>query len=206
MDGIVDALYMRFLLRDIFGKIVPGWIVLTAIASRFPETVGLFTVSVPSEVTRTVLGAGVAWLTAFAMQEAAQRLGYLQYWTAAFGDARERYQARIDFHRTATPDEKHQHERLVVIKEAAGLGSVSLVLAAALLTSGLVPLGNEPTIALTVPFLLMVGGLLAAAVSLRASHKRHGENQFKFMAAVLRDRGCHVPGETEPHPQTTGAA
>lgn len=206
MDGVVDALYMRFLLRDIFGKIVPGWIVLTAVAGRFPETVSVFAVSVSSELTGVILSAGVAWLTAFAVQEAAQRVGYLHYWTAAFGDARARYQARIDFLRTATPDEKHQHERLVVIKEAAGLGSVSLVLAAALLASRLVPLGDGPPTALTVPLVAVVGGFLAAAVSLRASHKRHCESQFRFMAAVLRDRGCHVPGETEPQPRSTGAA
>lgn len=63
-----DALYRQFLLRDVFGKVIPGLILLTAIAATFDgfATVGKTINSMSFE--SVVLAIGIGWLAGFAVQ------------------------------------------------------------------------------------------------------------------------------------------
>ena len=62
--AVFDALYGRFLLRDVFGKLVPGWIAVSAVLLRFDVSLQLLAPGLTSPVASITVGAGVAVLGA----------------------------------------------------------------------------------------------------------------------------------------------
>jgi hypothetical protein len=122
---IVDSIYDKFVLRDLFGKVVPGSLSMLSVA------VGLYE---PDDVNRLlaelhwsliVIGAGVAWLMGFALQYTGQKLGLLK--THPGPSRQEFFPKWVKFHATATDHQKIHAERLNVIKEACGNGAVALL-------------------------------------------------------------------------------
>ena len=135
MEKLADALYSRFLLRDFFGKIIPGAIFL------LPVTILLFkSSSILESLNDTSLGVwllllGFAWITAFAIQSFGERVGFIQYYPPSDGQSANQVQRdwyvkyaklknRNDYERHA-----QEFERLSVIMEACGNMYVALVVA-----------------------------------------------------------------------------
>lgn len=200
MDTLADALYRRFVLRDWFGKIVPGWIALSALARIFDTFPGKQILLGENDAVRFAIGAGVAWLFAFGMQQVGEWTHYLHYWTPQFKQFATRYQARITFLEVSTPDEKQQLERLLVIKESTGLASMALLMVAALwglyLTGVLVPPVQTSSSYLRAGLICA----LAGAFVLRGAHTGHCRRQYDFKCAVLRHHGRLVPAMPEYAP------
>ena len=185
MEGLVDALYGKFILRDLFGKIVPGWLVLYALGITFGWLPLQLDASFTSDAVVVVIGAALGWIAAFAIQQIGEWTGYLHYWPSEYRDRTVRYARRVMFLRIATPDEKQQLERLLVIKEATGLTSLALAIAAMACVYSAVAggLGERPE-----SFsqgLALAFGLAVAAFTLRVSHLTHCDRQFAFQDAVL---------------------
>jgi hypothetical protein len=151
---IVDALYSRFLLRDVFGKIVPGALLLFtavhAILYRDPNFSLKTLQGIPVFIWLILLGA--CWIIGFAIQSFAEFFNLIFYYPHP-----ERHrdlsdpQKRLYTAETAPSSDKEfletlghfreemdkngnqqiqQHERLVVIMEACGNGYVCLGIAA----------------------------------------------------------------------------
>lgn len=133
MGDFFDAIYCRFVLRDLASKIVPGAItisgvlLITSLAGvRFPRN--------PS-VPIWLLMFGVAWITGLAVQALGELTGWIEFFPESDVDGevsadtyRER---RLRAHRTADARESQELERFLVLKEASGIGAVAFGLFAA---------------------------------------------------------------------------
>ena len=140
-QAVFRNLYTGFLLRDFFGKIVPGILFLFSITSMFWSPSELIK-GVKKEVPliAVVLIAGLAWIVTLGTQSLAEGLGIWKYFPVCaappasspvgfwhnlyYGGSENVFEActaMVDkFQVDATEDEKQQYERFVVIKEACG--------------------------------------------------------------------------------------
>jgi hypothetical protein len=132
-----DALYTRFLLRDVFAKIAPGFLllmsVLASLAGSVSTQAGTQTPSatdwsIPNLPTATWIGfLALSWILGFAIQSFGEFIRLIRYYPANMTEiawrtlsSRFREHARYEVHR-------QQYERLVVIKEACGNTCASLL-------------------------------------------------------------------------------
>src|SRR5690349_10181910 len=115
---LVGALYRQFLLRDVFGKIVPGSLVVAYLSRTVMDRAPW---ADPSTVF-TILFIGFAWIVGMGIQLASQRVRISADYPRSFEDLRRRFDFTVNFHRLAPEDdyEATNVERLVVIKEATG--------------------------------------------------------------------------------------
>lgn len=155
IKSVFELLYSRLLLRDFFGKIIPGFIVLF---------VGTFVLFLPNNKISDILNfsfwgwllfIGVAWITGFVIQS----LGYLTHiisyeyrervfkprlhsWRRSFlyrmtpsnchvidkSFRIAQIKEKLLFDKFAGDVEKQQFERTVVIKEATGNGAIAFLI------------------------------------------------------------------------------
>lgn len=122
LAALVDNLYTRFILRDVFGKVVPGAILLLVVAmlatgENLAEITGR-----ASDVHGAIIamGAGLSWLLGFVAQAPFYFLWDRKRWQ---GDkrlrdllCRQRFDSKV----------RQLLERQAVIKEATGNMSISL--------------------------------------------------------------------------------
>jgi len=136
LQTVVQDLYTNFVLRDLAGKIVPGALLafsLSLLISKPLETLKLLNGKIST--VATVVGAGILWVTVLGLQSIAESMGLLAYFPAvgdksgeaAFAEATQLMQ---QFLANATPADKLQYERFVVIKEATGNLKFALLLSA----------------------------------------------------------------------------
>jgi len=135
LTSLFDALYTRLLLRDFFGKIVPGSFIILAIVISLPPYSDLYFRDGKMLRVHVILALaiflGVAWIIAFAVQAFGETFKLIK-WHGEKTD-QEFLKKRVDFGRRASCRESQQLERLIVIKEACGNGYLALVLSALLL-------------------------------------------------------------------------
>lgn len=121
----LSELYTNFLLRDFFGKIVPGIIVVISVLSfflSFSSLVHYFN-SITLHVQLFLLG--LAWILAHALQQ----IGYKLRITSFSNMGGEEFvESVLKFKNKASVDEKTLYERYVVVKEACANGALSLTL------------------------------------------------------------------------------
>ncbi len=134
MNNLVDALYARLLLRDIFGKIIPGAVVLFSISASlvgFEPTV-TFLKEMPFWFWLLYLGA--SWIAIFAVQALGEdRL--IRYHEKGI-TYEQSYEQRYKFDKCASEQERQQLERLFVIKEACGNGFLAIAFSTIVLVVG----------------------------------------------------------------------
>lgn len=136
LGDLADALYDRFLLRDLFGKAVPGATLLMAVASggQWKQVgnalEGLTALDLPTQL----LLLGLAWAIGVMIQE-------VGHWAAQFPIVSlfssrlwpEKYDhntARYELRQRVLDAQGNDAERLVVLKEATGNLCFSLVISA----------------------------------------------------------------------------
>jgi uncharacterized membrane protein len=130
LRGLFDAFYDKLILRDVFGKMVPG---VALMATVLASLLGLDTVDHLLSRMTTILWlvvVGFSWLIGFALQYVGEVCRALricppdpdgQYDRDAF------HECWAKFHEVATPIEHVHAERLNIIKEACGNASVAIV-------------------------------------------------------------------------------
>lgn len=126
-----DRLYDRAL-RDLFGRCVPGLIVLFAVAVSVTSFAEVANAIERATFWMWLIGFGAGWLTAFALLEIGRRFNLVllgpdgatdeQYWTAE-----ERFRAAASRRRRA------EYERQVTVRDASAVASVSLFTSIAVL-------------------------------------------------------------------------
>ena len=207
--GIIEVAYSHFVLRDIFGKILPGCVFLFGIKPLFPEKgiLDLFQHDDNKAVSASLwfLILGLAWNVGLALQF----FGFWSKWTVGFqedvnGWSKENKNGKgvgkgeddwhdfeKQFHASSTQKVRRRAERHTVLKEACGILSVALFLLLALHLAHL----------LIQAFLFRAGGLcvptsdlvrfdhlllpyliaLGLAISLRGMHLKQANSEFTFM-------------------------
>lgn len=119
MNGreIINIIYNRFYLRDLFGKIIPG---LVFISANYFVANKLFLVpDIKVDVFLVVVLLGISWVLGFCMQSFGELIKLIRYFPKSETQL-EFYVRYLSFLKKATMDEKEDVERLVVIKEACG--------------------------------------------------------------------------------------
>lgn len=188
--GIFDSLYSRLILRDLLAKILPGTMLLGTVAYAALPTDTFRALLDPSLwLALSTLGCG--WLTAFAIQGLGEKYGFIKNDPSGFNRT-DTYKLMVQFDRTARPSQQMQAERLLVIKEACGNGSLALLLSVLVtivfwplrLIAYKAPLAGMLRTALW-PFGSLLILYLVAAWSLRYMHLRHREHWRTYMQAVI---------------------
>jgi hypothetical protein len=179
---LVEALYSRFLLADVFGKIVPGFVVLySAVMTFWSSSSALARVN--------ELGSwgwpavfGLSWALGLALQRVGQRVRLAD----EFRDLGAWYELRARFQRVAQETEIQQISRLLVIREASGNGCTALV------ASLLLPVFSRPCQVLLWfqedPWTrtVLIVGVIAIAVGLFGLAHEHTRRSDTYVRAVLR--------------------
>jgi len=138
-EGILSYLYLKFLLRDVLGKMVPGAVLLAGLTigitgqtlSALFQAVG----GLPTSVLLLVIA--LTWVLGFVVQEVGTMVGMLKTEAHRFPwprDAAEEERRRervstvlVGRHRYSEAQREHL-ERLIVILEAAGNTGVAILL------------------------------------------------------------------------------
>lgn len=196
--GLVDALYSRFLLRDIFGKVVPGALAGGAFAAGMFGAQEAFRTLHELPALAWPLVYGCAWLLGFAVQQIPESLRRSNTHGA------KRYSGTpVTFHqhlraaryRMAGDHDRQQLERFIVIKEASG-NAMWAVLASPLVYF----LGARPGLAESLqavgPFVasnwMLVLAWAGLAGLLRNQHLSAIRNQDEYLDTVVS--AADVPG------------
>jgi len=187
---LIESLYTRLVLRDLFGKVLPGSLVLVGAYVAFLS-------DAPSP-TRTILRLAeapfglwailvpLAWLTSFAIQAAGELFGLIRYYPKRVESQAEVASQLAEFMSKATPAERQVHERLVVIKEACGNGYLALLVTAVCMAARF----HQPRHS------ALAGAVLVAAIFLRWLHRRQVDRQKDWRDAVVK---LHTPGQPSEH-------
>lgn len=193
--SLFDAFYDRLVLRDFFGKIIPGLMLLSAIYFCLPSQLN----NVPKLAyiqSISSLGwlaiSGLAWLLTFSVQSFGESIGrkklIIYYPTDIFSNDEEYFEFKIKFNEVALKDEKSQSERFVVIKEACGNGYVTIVISWLLITLYLVAeyIQSKEEVYKTLkdnwPIFLFT---IFVFYYLRRMHYIHVDRQYKHMKCVV---------------------
>jgi hypothetical protein len=191
MGDVVKVLYERFLMRDLLGKVGPGFVavaaVLTALQINIPALL-------PDEKTLWLLWVAaipILFLAGLALQILGERLGvhsasprprYYLYFFSTRGrwrEANQDFDRRVALFRnipppSSTADAQAQRERFVYLKEGSGnMGLAILVALICLLTGGLPWTDIRCVLLLVLSFVLFT------------SHCMHARRQALFEIHVL---------------------
>jgi len=185
LTSLFDALYTRLLLRDFFGKIVPGSFIILAIVISLPPYSDLYFRDGKMLRVHVILALaiflGVAWIIAFAVQAFGETFKLIK-WHGEKTD-REFLKKRVDFGRRASCRESQQLERLIVIKEACGNGFLSLLLGVLILISD--TWRERDLWEALKPQLHVLIFILVIIVFLFIMHRKHITRQTDYMNTVL---------------------
>ncbi len=194
IDKVLQGLYEKRLLRDVFGKMAPGFLSIAlsvALYAPLSETAQRMKSLLSGTWIDGFLVAGVLWLAGFVVQSLGERIGgsagggglgwkwgLASYPNAHLKESGSHFNARrIAFELDRLERYRQQRERLVVVKEATGNAGYAVVLAlvVSLIARGLDDkFGLEGTFwAAWITTLIAALGLLWKHVSTRAEQARH---------------------------------
>jgi hypothetical protein len=179
LKPLFDSFYDKMVLRDLFGKAVPGVLFMMCAIGGLLGADTLGKIADHLNLASWIVAAGLAWLLGFALQY----LGELSHLLRTHPRCNGRYVNRdafystwAAFHELASPHEKVHAERLNVIKEACGNAAISLAFAAAFFAVG----NRQRHVALNEAAPLIVVCLILF-LSLWRMHVRHVERYGDFL-------------------------
>jgi hypothetical protein len=220
-DGLFDALYRQFLLRDVFGKVLPGLVIVACIGSALGYSAGVKETIAHPTFLDSLFVLGVGWVAGFAVQSAGKILRLKETFPRASYDPAEvtanaAFNADLrNFRIQAEPHDLLQFERFTVIKEATGNTAVAIVIGAGTLFADAViemATGGRavPSITDLLGVLAPLGSIILLFAGLLRQHKKSSREALEWMQLALRARTTvHPPALAEgdvPSSTTSGAA
>lgn len=200
MSELVSAFYDRFLLRDVFGKAVPGATFLLALAAegQWGEIAAALSQVTSFDLPTQLLLLGLAWVAGVGIQEAGHRFLSLLpgslfggLWPDQYDDddRRRRYTLRrwVLLGISDEPERKRRvdaAERLVVMKEAANNEGMALLLSLA--PAVLFPATSRGTEALDC---WLLGVLAGVGLGLVWVGSRFKARQFDYWELLAEEAG-----------------
>ena len=140
VGAILENLYRQFILRDLYAKIMPGFIVIISTARFFHFSIRkLVYLTSLLNFWQWLLLLAFVWITGFVAQHAGIMIGDLSDESHKFikkvsdTHLNERFQRKYEIAHFGSQDFKNALERAIVIKEACGNSSVALLYAAGLM-------------------------------------------------------------------------
>ncbi len=184
--GLFDAFYSRLLLRDVFGKIVPGTVFLVVIGSTIFSLSFLTSFVQSMSFGMWALFLGAAWITAFGIQAFGEKTRLIQYHSKKSDDRFYKQRNRLDLR--GEQIQKQQFERFVVIKEACGNGYVTLLLSiVVVLIDRLIDVGTTVILDWTKSHWHVIAVLGLLTYFLRDMHFVSIKRQDSYLKTVVDD-------------------
>lgn len=187
LSNLFDAFYSQFVLRDFFGKIIPGFLLILSIA------VSLTSLNETDEYLKSMSGwmwlmtGGVGWIGGFLVQSFGEVCGFFRAFPKN-STFKESFQKLIRFSKSPqlTDHERRTLERFVVIKEACGNSYIAISIASLILLSD--KLFNKSHVTLEGFQLIMIVCLIIfSVIFLGHMHFKHVKNQDQFVDAFLEE-------------------
>lgn len=186
VHAILDALYRKFLLRDVFAKIIPGMLVMIVWTSALGRWEQVRWVFEHGTFLLWLLLGGTAWHLAVIIQGVGEVIGLIINGPEGLKENGDRYRLRLRFGRLSSLEEQTQEERYTVIAQASGLFSCALLLIVAawpfLLSLPAFIDGRTGDCAFKLGIPITLLGASAAMVRV---HRDHVRKQYDFMRALL---------------------
>ena len=175
---VIRALYTNLLLRDLFGKAAPGMVILLTIAISLTSFGAVFSKAERANFGIWMLAVALAWLTGLVAQAVGELL-WLRYFPKDV-DLDTWQETLNSFHAKRTSIQEREFERLTVITEASGNGSVALFLAALVVRLTTRPNTGE-LITSVVVISAAATALLMVAVPLVLMHQEMVRRRYKYL-------------------------
>jgi hypothetical protein len=183
-----EVLYFQFILRDLFGKIVPGFALLLAVAFSLSPSKALAAYNELSAGIWIVL-LSVSWTVGQALQAFGESRGWVvnqpKHVHVNIALIRE-----MIFFQIATTEEKWTYARLGSIKEACGTGYLALSLSLLLfaICSLLRALQNKSMLHVEDILFAVITAILAGGAIgyMRHMHRTHSEKQNAWIEESLK--------------------
>lgn len=186
----LSAIYLRFVLRDFFGKMVPGAIFLLALSFAVAQSYGAVPLWHESSFFGWALLLGVAWIVGFALQATGELTRILRNEPKSV--TRQAFYERLVALHILTRDDRTEAlhgERLLVIKEACGNSAMAFLLADILLLVRALGVGADIS---SRSGALIVGIALAVGfVALLWMHHQHIQRHLEYIDALAKSGRGH---------------
>lgn len=183
--NIFDAFYTRFVLRDFFGKIIPGLILLCVVVGSIVELETLAAQATSLSFWVWVFVLGIAWITAFAIQSLGEFLKLIRYYKVTVSESQWTDLTRAFREHPNYYSHQQRYERLVVIKEACGNSYVALMLSGVWLFVHRVVQDGTQAISDLVGNVDLVILIVLLILLLRRMHFVHVNRQHNLLESVL---------------------
>ena len=129
LGALFDSFYSRFVLRDLFGKIAPGMMLLCAITIGTKSLSDAVDLAAKASLGAWVLLGGLAWLLGLSLQGLGELVRVVRYFPK--GVTWDRWNRKIvRFREIARPAHVQDFERFTVVKEACGNAAVAALVSA----------------------------------------------------------------------------
>lgn len=182
LGDLFDAFYDRFLLRDLFGKAVPGSVVLLTLATegRWEELGNTLWQLSELDLATQLLLLGVAWIVGLAVQELSHRLARSfpplswigsRLWPERYDCNKKRYALREGL--KENDSDPSDAERLAVLKESTGTTSLAVLISLAMVFVSQGKPASKVESATVV-------ALAVAALMLRYATEQYRKRQFDY--------------------------
>ena len=199
---LIEYFYSHFILRDFFGKIIPGSIVIITISSALLNYNDFWKIfDYLKEIWLWIFFIGISWIAGFTIQSIGERIPrfYIRYYPPCplinkkIINLNDKiwYKLRKIFHESSNDYENQKSERLVVITEACGNGYVAFMIIFFIIFVNIIHrlFTNIPRYSILSNYIVnrpieifyLVIIILIAIIFLRLMHTRHIQRQFKLM-------------------------
>ncbi|MFC1839575.1 hypothetical protein ACFL1N_08345 [Thermodesulfobacteriota bacterium] len=187
LEGLFNALFGRFILQEVLGKVIPGAILLFSLYIVFvypdittPEI--LIMLKSLSFSSWFILGS-VSWIASYVIQvfgEFPRPFKLLMYYGPWIPDDVFWYKKKIRFNEVATVYERSMFQRLTNIKKGCGNNAISLMLSSIILAI----FWNNRLRNIELLLTLFIGGVI-----LLFMHRVHAKRSTWWLQNVLKFRG-----------------
>ena len=190
LSGILDKIYDKFILRDLFAKIIPG---LILIASFFYLLSGNIIEIEKIGKSLWCFLIGLSWIVAYGIQSFGELSHLIKYYNKNFKTDEDWYNEYNLFLNNSTIAEKSICERFIIIKEATGNLAISLILSLILLTTKSITEDYHTII--SEDYLIVVATIFSFSLLLLRMHDIHVERQCNYVSSVNRKKKASNDGE-----------
>jgi len=180
--SIVEAFYNNFLLRDLFAKIVPGFVVLITAVFQSPIEDKVVAMGEKIGWPLILMVSGVAWIVGFAIQKLGECCRFIKHHPSDYKNYEKRYETRIEFKRIASPSESQQVERYAIIKEAAGNGATAIFLVVLIFCCRFLTCYSPVLSRTELVFFIL---LIVFFIMLILVNHSHADKQYKYIESVI---------------------
>ncbi len=188
LSNLFNALYSQFVLRDFFGKIVPGFLLIMSIA------ISLTSLRETNEYLKSmsgwmwVLTGGISWIGGFMIQSFGESVKLFRIFpkTLSFSDF---FRKLIRFEMLSKTIQVGQGdlERLVVIKEACGNSYIALIIASLILLLNALFNKSQTIVINSFQLILIACTILFSIYFLRRMHFEHTERQNMYVDIFIEE-------------------